>query len=348
MKPPVLHQNNFDVLRLFAALQVVVLHYSVHIGEISPQGLLEAALRPFAGVPIFFFISGFLIAESWVRKPLWREYVWRRAMRIFPAMMMCGVLAIASLMLSGFGTPLWLDRPWFYGFALAQISGFAYYNPSALSGYGVGVLNGSLWTIPVELSFYIALPMLFLLFRAITLRLAIIFVAMLVSYALYEFSWKWRAESVLWRGVSLTLAAHGWEFLLGVLAQHYKAYLLRILRGRALMALLVFVATYAVLGDVVYLTEGAARPWYASFALAVLRDAWVFAFAFSPIYCAHFLRGNDISYGVYLYHMPVLNAAIYLGFGALPAIVLTVCLALLSWRLIEAPCLARTTKRRAT
>lgn len=41
-----------------------------------------------------------------------------------------------------------------------------FYNPDLLRGYGVGVLNGSVWTIPVELQYYAVLPLLYLAVKA--------------------------------------------------------------------------------------------------------------------------------------------------------------------------------------
>jgi peptidoglycan/LPS O-acetylase OafA/YrhL len=58
--------NNFDLLRLLAALQVAVVHSS---GFLKPTSyfarLLVAGLDRFPGVPIFFVISGVLISKSY-------------------------------------------------------------------------------------------------------------------------------------------------------------------------------------------------------------------------------------------------------------------------------------------
>jgi peptidoglycan/LPS O-acetylase OafA/YrhL len=60
---------------------------------------------------------------------------------------------------------------------------------------------------------------------------------------------------------------------------------------------------------------------------------------------ARLLRGHDISYGLYLWHMIVINALVELGLlGAWRhvalAAVLAVLAAMLSWRLVERPALS--------
>ena len=65
--------NNFDLLRILAALQVVLAHTRVHldIQRLPLWSLVEA----FPGVPIFFAISGFLISASFERTPNLASYV---------------------------------------------------------------------------------------------------------------------------------------------------------------------------------------------------------------------------------------------------------------------------------
>jgi peptidoglycan/LPS O-acetylase OafA/YrhL len=57
------------------------------------------------------------------------------------------------------------------------------------------------------------------------------------------------------------------------------------------------------------------------------------------------LRRNDVSYGVYIYHEPVINLLLALGLGALwmsipLALALTIGVAFASWRLVEKPALS--------
>jgi peptidoglycan/LPS O-acetylase OafA/YrhL len=59
----------------------------------------------------------------------------------------------------------------------------------------------------------------------------------------------------------------------------------------------------------------------------------------------NFLNKNDISYGIYLYHMPVVNFLIYNNisrsyFSFALCLILTVLLAIISWKVIEKPFLS--------
>jgi peptidoglycan/LPS O-acetylase OafA/YrhL len=56
------------------------------------------------------------------------------------------------------------------------------------------------------------------------------------------------------------------------------------------------------------------------------------------------LHGNDISYGVYIYHMPVINLLLYHGVTGTNGLLITAALVgvlgFLSWKLVEKPALA--------
>ena len=58
------HHNNFNLIRLIAAAQVLAVHGLNHLGF---EGPLVTALRVVPGVPTFFFISGLLICTSYER-----------------------------------------------------------------------------------------------------------------------------------------------------------------------------------------------------------------------------------------------------------------------------------------
>src|SRR4030088_1254426 len=81
--------NNFDLLRLLAALQVAVVH---SLGFLKPgylASLLGGGLCRFPGVPIFFVISGILISKSYEQSDSLRVYLRNRCLRIFPGLWVC-------------------------------------------------------------------------------------------------------------------------------------------------------------------------------------------------------------------------------------------------------------------
>jgi len=97
--------NNFDLLRLLAALQVAAVH---SIGILQPTGrfarLLGAGLDRFPGVPIFFVISGVLISKSYEHSDSLRDYLRNRCLRIFPGLWVCLVVSVAVILALGVGS----------------------------------------------------------------------------------------------------------------------------------------------------------------------------------------------------------------------------------------------------
>ena len=94
-------KNNFDLIRLIAAAEVAVRHTMVHVAPKQFVYPLEVLFALVPGVPIFFFLSGFLISRSWERSPSASEYFRNRALRLFPALWTCIAFATALLFLSG-------------------------------------------------------------------------------------------------------------------------------------------------------------------------------------------------------------------------------------------------------
>jgi peptidoglycan/LPS O-acetylase OafA/YrhL len=88
-------RNNFDLLRLAAALQVVHAHASehLHIAYGAAGRIVNDVLLLFPGVPVFFVISGFLISMSYERSDDIAGYARNRVLRIFP---LVGLLAYAG------------------------------------------------------------------------------------------------------------------------------------------------------------------------------------------------------------------------------------------------------------
>lgn len=151
--------NNFDALRLLAASAVIFGH--AHPLTATPDlGLLGSSVQAIA-VKVFFVISGYLIYTSWALQPNLLAYLGKRALRIFPAL-----IVICLLTIFVFG-PLFTDLSpsQYFGyrhtyFYLVNIALHPVYDLPGLfqnNPYPIAV-NGSLWSLPVEFSMYLILP----------------------------------------------------------------------------------------------------------------------------------------------------------------------------------------------
>ncbi|RCW76042.1 acyltransferase family protein [Pseudorhodoferax soli] len=338
--------NNFDLVRVFAAAQVVVVHLVSFMPGMHSASWLEV-LSLFPGVPIFFFISGFLIGGSWRRNPNVAAYIASRALRIFPGLWAACLFSLA-LLLFLYSEPLRENVGTTLIWIAMQLSFLQSWNPQFLRGYGMGVANPVLWTIPVELAFYVVLPLLVILGQRIRRLYGVLIGAALISLLV---CW-WATAGLDPRDAQvetlrkvmtvspLSFVSWVWMFLLGVLAQLQFDRLQPLIAGRALPFVLIAVAV-GILSLFVDFPPLLHLPGNEIGLLnAVANGLACLAFAYSyPGLALRWLRGNDLSYGVYLYHMPLANALIAVGVvgwqGGVLVLIGTFVCAFLSWVLIE-------------
>ncbi|MEK7945090.1 acyltransferase [Pigmentiphaga sp. YJ18] len=330
--------NNFDLLRIVAATQVLVMHGIEHLNLSKPA--LQNILSHFPGVPIFFVISGFLISASYERNPDLRSYFRNRALRIFPALWAC--LAFSIFLASVVGDVAFNNIeliPWL----LAQVSFLQFYNPDFLRSFGVGVLNGSLWTISVELQFYVALPLIYRWLsgnprNAILITMTILLGA-LNFFILGDF-FQQSLPRIFQKISQVVLPTYLYLFLVGILIQRNYLSLQKYLEKNAI----IWTFTYCVLSfSSTYFfslkTGNEINPVLATL-LAFTVVSWAVSW---PNISSRLLRTNDFSYGIYIYHMPIINTLIFLKLGGAKgftfALALTAICAILSWLLIERPML---------
>lgn len=155
--------NSFDALRLLAAWLVIMGHGFILAGhpELVPRfGGLDT---PVLGVAIFFTISGFLIWKSWFASSSWQEFVIARTLRIFPALVV--VVVLTTLLLGPLGTTLSASEYFQSGETYRYLVNAVIVDPQySLPGVFQAqpfttAVNGSLWTLRVELFCYALVPL---------------------------------------------------------------------------------------------------------------------------------------------------------------------------------------------
>lgn len=142
--------NAFDLIRLYAAIQVMLSHYVGILGWKLPY-VINEAITLFSGVTILFLLSGYVVAASAERTKTIDFYT-KRFCRIFPSYWMAVILS--SVMVLFFATERTFSGKEILKWTITQMAGFAY-TPSFLENYGTGSANGVLWCIPVLIQFYI-------------------------------------------------------------------------------------------------------------------------------------------------------------------------------------------------
>jgi peptidoglycan/LPS O-acetylase OafA/YrhL len=312
-------QNNFTLLRVLLALMVVLGHAKLLSGTAWPGFPFNLAD---AAVDSFFVVSGFLITGSYERcHGLWAFYV-RRIFRLYP-MYLFIVLAQAAVMLAllpggPFSEPRATMR---YLAANAVLANFLQYDiGGVLSGLRNSGINPSLWTLKIEIGFYLIVPLVYVAIRR----------------------WGWRVLAAIFLG----------SVAYSVLLRHSgDVRLARQLPGQM---------QFFVAGMALYLYGRGLRvnPWVGALIAAAFLAAWTVVHdipdGIRPLIVAAFVHSvalstppvrlrTDLSYSVYLLHGPLIQILILLGlFQDNPVwiggvVIAVLALACVTERLIERP-----------
>jgi peptidoglycan/LPS O-acetylase OafA/YrhL len=344
------HRNNFDLLRLFAACQVMVTHacFWLHLNEGWSDTFAYRLLFSFPGVAIFFVVSGFLVTDSYLRSTSSGSYFVKRALRIFPALFVnIAVMEIALFATGGLSiignVAKYLGYLSVYVLTGARDWGIyaSSFNPYVSTGFFKAPTSGVLWTLSVELTFYLVLPFLLEAYRrtksAGVLLIAVCGIASWVMAQHYNLTEKYDPF------FSLTIGPSFWIFSFGVLARLCWNRVSVVFTNKAgwWLAAHLGLAWLTATGPYAFVSINNAAP------LDALRIAVLAGLVLSAAYTfprPQLLRGQDLSYGIYLYHMLVMHTFVAMGWVRiwwlwilLP--LATICMAAASWLLIEKPAL---------
>jgi peptidoglycan/LPS O-acetylase OafA/YrhL len=324
--------DNFGAIRLLAAIVVLFGHSFPLSG--APSVLLLGNEVQALAVKVFFVVSGYLIAQSWLSDPNPARYLAKRCLRIFPALIF--VVCLSALFLGPAITTLPVSayfRAPQLSFYFRNIFLYPVYSLPGVFGRNIypEAVNGSLWSLPVEFSMYLVLPILAIRARGAALRL-VLAALVLVGVSLYELrgAGSFLDTRMVFFGTDLRSALDvAPYFCLGASLYGLRGWI----RPNIQMAM--------VLGAGALLAPPTA--FYPELALVVALPYAVIALALArPARFSFVERFGDLSYGTYLFGFPVQQWVVE-TFGtahhpirtfvlALPP---TLLLAFSSWHLIE-------------
>lgn len=331
---PVSFREDINGLRAWAVIAVLLFHFSL----IGLSG-------GFAGVDVFFVISGYLMTAIIVggyekgNFSVWKFYM-ARARRILPALM----VVIATLLALGW---FWLPTPDYQAlgtqsaFGLSFLSNIYYWRSA---GYFDAAAHEKwllhTWSLAVEAQFYVLYPLFVAIMwrfwkglKALTIALLVLFALSLALNLVVTF-WKPTAAFYL-------LPMRGWELALGGLV-----YLIARLGwvSDALKAKGFWLVWLRVLGSFAFINDSLAWPGY--WAILPVLGAGLIILA-QKEHC--WLTNNavaqwlgDRSYSLYLWHWPLVVALYFAGLQSdwdwvVGFFTLSLLLAHLSYRFVEVP-----------
>jgi peptidoglycan/LPS O-acetylase OafA/YrhL len=309
------NRNNLDCLRLILA-SIVVLFHVYALTQISAFSAFGTFLSAQFAVRSFFVISGLLIYRSYTRSSSVASYLEKRVRRIYPAYFTIVVLAAISLWpLSTFPPSRYFAAGfWKYlGANLAFLNFLAPSLPGVFTSNFETPVNGALWTLKIEVAFYLFVPVIHYLCRR--------FGTVIVVAAIFCFSCAWKygfawLESM--DRMSSVSPLSGARSIYSELGAQFPAQLLYFTAG--ILLLLFFdqlknhFAVISCLTACLFLLD----HWLTKGTLDVLWiSGLVFVFGFWR-YFGNFSKYGDFSYGVYIVHWPILQTMICFGLTRLP------------------------------
>lgn len=315
-------RNSISFLRAIAALTVFLGHAATHLQVALPKAVAWFD-GLFEGVPIFFMISGFLIWKSLSSSSDFKTFALKRILRLYPELWCAVGISVISLLVL---YREYLQPLEFVAWIFAQSTLLQFWTPDCLRGFGCATPNGALWTVGVMVQTYIVV---WLLFRFL--------------HGKRKIHWLWvLLPAIGCNAVTPLLEALLPDIVAKLYMQTFLPYLWIFLLGA-------FISENA---DTVL--AFCKRFWYLFLLVAAVFEFTAFDFGRYGVMKILFLTPAllgfayqfpqlnipyDITYGVYLYHMVVINVFITLGLTGscwyiLLAFLLSVGLATLSYVII--------------
>jgi peptidoglycan/LPS O-acetylase OafA/YrhL len=341
-KNTVSHDNNFNFLRVLLSTLVLLSHSSELIDGDRRREILTNIFHTISfgelAVDGFFLLSGYLIVQSWQRKPRFLDFMKKRILRIYPGFI------VASLFCLFIEAPLGRQPIDFFATVnvsdtIEDLSRIFWLNaPIAVNIFPDSyypTLNGAMWTILHEFRCYVLVAVLGAIGALKKERIWLIFSMIVLAISIIPAA----AITASIPRLPLILVEHSLDLmrLLTFFCVGGCFYLLRerISYNQKLIPIFMLIIIASLFNSILLklilpIFGGYVLLWVAFFKLPILN---------------FFKTASDLSYGVYLYGWPVQKLLLWYVPSLSPwllfimSAIVSVGCGLLSWHLVEKPCL---------
>ncbi|PCI53097.1 MAG: acyltransferase [Alphaproteobacteria bacterium] len=327
---PLMGANHFTLLRWILAGLVALGHMWLLTTNYEPFRIHDWT-GSYMAVNGFFMLSGLLIAKSLHTRRNMKAYAISRALRIYPALIIL-LLAFAFVFSPLFSNPggaqnIYSGETWRYVLRVLTLGDPQGAPGGIFAGNREADFNGPLWTIRFEMVAYIMAGLAFMVGAVTKLwRTVFAFLAVQTLYMLLPFL----IDVNTLPASILPLLRLSSVFLMGMVLWHAP-----ILRNPRWWWMGILFATFALLGSTIV------GELSANLALAAL----LMKFGLPQKSVPALTRIPDYSYGLYIWHYPVMQVVMWLfpDFGPFALMATStpifILLAGLSWYVIEKPAL---------
>jgi len=324
-----IEKNCFDFLRFFFALNILLAHLC-ELSQSKSLLFLSSFSNSSIAVKGFFIISGFLVAKSFVTTSSLKEYFIKRAKRILPAYIF--IILFSALILVFFSSNHLLEYFSKKGVYLYLGWNMIFLNfmhpclPGLFENNLYCAVNGALWTLKVEEGFYIILPFIFYIIKR-TKK------AVLILGSLYILS------LVYW----LLMDSY---FNQPLLAKQLPGYLSYFVTGIFLFLNFDFIIQnkkMLFLVSFLFLMISRFIPIQIDLFYPAGYGLFIIVLAYSLPFLDNFGKYGDFTYGLYIYHFPIIQLFRQYdlfekcnpGIMVIAVILITLLFAMFSWFFIE-------------
>lgn len=326
-------QNNFDAVRIGLAAIVVFAHLSDLTGRPEFQTLRRFFDSDFA-VKAFFAISGFLVSRSYASSGSIAVFAEKRARRIYPAYLCALMLCLTiGAMTSRLDIGAFIHAPETIRYLIANAALLNFLQPTlpgVFESNPMQAMNGALWTIKVEVALYLSVPILYWMLKR--QRAALFALALIMASGAWVYFFRYHAVAPWAPEAARQFPGQLSYFVVGAwLALSKPAF--GNLRWILLASTIAFFATKDTHARILI------EPFFYSCLVLFL------AANIDKILNAG--KYGDMSYGIYLYHSPIIQLLYYLGafenayLGLATTWAATLGAASCSWHLVERRLLKR-------
>lgn len=331
--------NNFDFLRVVFALTVAISHL-LYLSNVDYFQDYLIYFNTRLAIDGFFVISGFLIAKSYENSPSLKIYLIRRIKRIVPAYaFLIFVCAIGLSLVSTNTFYEYFSNLQFWKYLSANLTFQNYIEPclpGVFENNKLCAVNGALWTIKIEEAFYLLVPIFYWLIKVKKVNLFVLSFLIYVGSVIY---FNYFLYIDMYRIAKQLPGAFAF-FIVGIVFYKNFSYLYKWRHHFILPSLILF-----LLEQYVFETQ---------ILLPITYGFMVYYIAYSFKFLNNFGKYGDFTYGIYIYHFPLIQLFVYFNLFKeynpvlISAILIlqVIIFAIFSWNFLELQFLSKSRKLR--